>query len=624
MARSNSSVHSPQKTKQKLTEEELLVLQSHLEEWKEATSKDRKTILRVVIKEAKMQAPKMDARLLKKRKSMYRDWLYNRRAEKTLKKQSKFGKKWTAQLVIEHQCKKEILEKTGARPGGKEMIKNYQGAVNAIMGGLSEEQLEEANKTAIEWSSKAPPTDVQAEFAQRKAPGMMKDLATQLWRQAGMRIFILSAWKTEEGKVRINGIDFNEKLEGNIFTDTKDWKPMLPEWNAYVREEFVGRNDDDDGNEDAEGKESRKQRRKKKEFILEVDAYGLPVIPDIEPLNLENKKSLIRTFLTKHYRFCSQKPKASVPWSAVREAQDNFIEPKFLPTGGKIKDLSKLQLHEADQLLQFWHQRQKDKVQPTFEFKGWQDHDKEMRELVEKISECDSSTTCSPVTAKTRVPVQKPTGRSTGKSSGKSTRRVEPEPSSEGEDGDEGKPGKAVQSIPVKKPPAKSTRKSSRKLTGRVEPDSSSEDEDGDEEGNAEVQSPPLELKSIGKRSRAVRSSEEDSGLLVKKSKSNVIGRNRPLEDSAGTPSAGSSSNHSAAPLPPKTALRSSFVGPASAGRMKKSGQKIPAPKPTAPATTQGTGKKTKTHGAHIDKPEPKCSTRAAKVSYKVNYMQRA
>jgi hypothetical protein len=136
---------------------------------------------------------------------MYRDWLYNRRAKKTLKNKSKFGKKWTARLVIEHQCKKEILEKTGARPGGREMIKNYQGAVNAIMAGQSEEQLKEAKKTAMKWSSKAPPTDIQANFAQKKAPGMMKDLATQLWRQAGMRLFILSAWKTEKGEVRING-----------------------------------------------------------------------------------------------------------------------------------------------------------------------------------------------------------------------------------------------------------------------------------------------------------------------------------------------------------------------------------------------------------------------------------
>ena len=136
---------------------------------------------------------------------MYRDWLYNRRAQKAQKQNSKFGKKWTARLVIEHQHKKEILEKTGGRPGGKDMIKNYQGAVNTIMAGLSAEELEEAKKTAIEWSTKAPPADMQAEFAEKKASDLMQDLATQLWRQAGMRIFILSAWKTENSKVKVNG-----------------------------------------------------------------------------------------------------------------------------------------------------------------------------------------------------------------------------------------------------------------------------------------------------------------------------------------------------------------------------------------------------------------------------------
>lgn len=136
---------------------------------------------------------------------MYRDWLYNRRAQKAQKQNSKFGKKWTARLVIEHQHKKEILEKTGGRPGGKDMIKNYQGAVNTIMAGLSAEELEEAKKTAIEWSTKAPPADMQAEFAEKKASDLMQDLATQLWRQAGMRIFILSAWKTEDSKVKVNG-----------------------------------------------------------------------------------------------------------------------------------------------------------------------------------------------------------------------------------------------------------------------------------------------------------------------------------------------------------------------------------------------------------------------------------
>lgn len=135
---------------------------------------------------------------------MYRDWLYNRRADKPVKK-NKFKMTWTTRSVIEHQHKKEILAQTGARPGGQDMIKNYQGAVKAVMDGLSEEQLEEARKTAVEWSNKAPPADVQVNFAEKKASRLMLDLAKQLWRQGGMRIFILSAWKSDTGKVKFNG-----------------------------------------------------------------------------------------------------------------------------------------------------------------------------------------------------------------------------------------------------------------------------------------------------------------------------------------------------------------------------------------------------------------------------------
>ncbi|KAG2143571.1 uncharacterized protein EDB93DRAFT_1251984 [Suillus bovinus] len=635
MARSNLSAHSPQKTKQKLTKEELLVLQSHLEEWKEAIGKNRQVILHAVIREAKMQAPKMDSRLLKKRKSMYQDWLYNRRAEKTLKKESKFGKKWTAWLVIERQYKKEIIEKTGGRLGGKEMIKNYQGAVNAIMGGLSEEQLEEAKKTAIEWSSKAPPMDVQAEFAQKKALGMMKDLATQLWRQAGIRIFILSAWKTEEGEVRINGMDFNEQLEGNSFTNTKDWKPMLSEWNAYVREEFVVDQNDEDDNEDRRGKDSGKQRRKKEEFALEVDTCGLPVIPDIEDLSLEKKKSLICTFLTRHYRFCSQKPKVSVPWSAVTEAQDDFIESKFLPAGVKIKDPSKLQLHEADKLLELWHQRQKDEVPSTFEFKGWQNHNKEMREPVKRTSrqvEQDFSsegedsdegagdgTRSGLATAKTKAPVKMPTGRMEPESR-KLTRCVEQESSSEGEDSDEGagdgtKSGLATAKtkVPVKTPTGRMELES-RKLTRWVEQESNNEGKDSDEGAGYGTRSGlttaktsvPVE-KPTGKptrkttkrmehqSSRGRNVGDEEVQLLPSKSKS--IGRQNQAVQS-------DSEQEDAVPV-------------------RKMRRKEPTPKSTAPSTTQATHKTRKTTKAQIDNPEPKSSARTTKVSYKVNYMQR-
>ncbi|KAG1732332.1 hypothetical protein EDB19DRAFT_1831350 [Suillus lakei] len=412
MPQSNSSVDSPKKIKQKkLTEEEVLVLKSHLEEWKEAAANNRKKILKVVIEEAKVHAPAMDDWSLKNRKYVYWDWLYNRRSEKTGKKKaSKLGQEWTSQSVIEQLPKEEIIEKTGVMPGLKKFIERYQTTLTAVMASLSKEELEEAQNTAIEWSAKAPPAAVQVDFAKKKAPGLMKDLVTKLWKQA------------EEDEVWINGIDFNEKLEGNSFTNTKDWKPMLSEWNAYAGEEFNVDLNNDDNDSGGEVKKGRKKGKKKDKYPLEVDSYGLPVILDIKELDLESKKHLIRTFLTKHYRLCSQQPKASVPWASVRKAQGDFIAAKFLPTGWKLDDLSKIQLADADWLLKLWCQRQKDQVRPTFEFKGWEGDNKTMREPAEVISRKGSDT-------RPKGPVKK--------SIRKHTRRVEQVSSSEDEDKDD-------------------------------------------------------------------------------------------------------------------------------------------------------------------------------------------
>ena len=67
---SDSDSPAPQKAKEKLTEGEVLVLKSHLQQWKEAAGNDRKDILRAIMQEANGHAPKMDARLLTKRKSV--------------------------------------------------------------------------------------------------------------------------------------------------------------------------------------------------------------------------------------------------------------------------------------------------------------------------------------------------------------------------------------------------------------------------------------------------------------------------------------------------------------------------------------------------------------------------
>jgi hypothetical protein len=89
----------------------------------------------------------------------------------------------------------------------------------------------------------------------------------------------------------------------------------------------------EDQDEDEEGKGSRNQRRKKDEYPMDLDARGFPIIPAVDDLNLEDKKSLIRTFLTKHY----SKLHLSVILQSSTSAQ--FFIRVLLPTAKSIGSL---------------------------------------------------------------------------------------------------------------------------------------------------------------------------------------------------------------------------------------------------------------------------------------------
>jgi hypothetical protein len=163
----------------------------------------------------------------------------------------------------------------------------------------------------------------------------------------------------------VTRFDFNENLDGTSFTKTKDWKPIAPEWNKYAWEQFgelsftpscngtrfstytrpviPGDNrqqpEDEDEDEDEEGSGSRKQRRKKDEYPMDLDNRGLPIIPAVDDLSLENKKSLIRTFLTKYY--------SKLHISAILQSNTTaqFSIRVLLPTAKGIGSLVSYQRH---------------------------------------------------------------------------------------------------------------------------------------------------------------------------------------------------------------------------------------------------------------------------------------
>ncbi|KAG1800550.1 hypothetical protein EV424DRAFT_1352112 [Suillus variegatus] len=254
MARSASPAIMPQQTKLPLIKAEIAVLQAHLEDWRSVKGKDRHLVLKAVHKEACLQAPTRDKALLKARK-----------------------KKWTAHRVLIEQNKACIREETGEMPGK---------ATKTVLAGLSAEEKEEANVLADKWNNEAAPAELQANVAETKGADIIEHFATEMFKQAGMRVFVMSAWRDSRGKLMLGA----------------------------------------------------------KLLDLEEDNDGLPMLPDTMGLKRGEQQHVIRSFLTRHY------------------------------SGGTIKDRQS----QCYCSVEFWYDRQKKKLCPTFCFKAWRDTDSDM------------------------------------------------------------------------------------------------------------------------------------------------------------------------------------------------------------------------------------------------------
>ncbi|KIK73003.1 hypothetical protein PAXRUDRAFT_179493, partial [Paxillus rubicundulus Ve08.2h10] len=71
----------------------------------------------------------------------------------------------------------------------------YQWGVNKVMGGLTQEEMKEAERLAEEWRKAKTPAEVQAKTASQKGEKYLREFAEEMWRQCGMRVAVLTAWK---------------------------------------------------------------------------------------------------------------------------------------------------------------------------------------------------------------------------------------------------------------------------------------------------------------------------------------------------------------------------------------------------------------------------------------------
>ncbi|KAG2742389.1 hypothetical protein P692DRAFT_201795693, partial [Suillus brevipes Sb2] len=331
---------------QKLTEDEITELKNYLPKWNLAQRSEKRAVFAAIARPARLFVPKLDQRQWKKRKQT---WLFNNNKKKERKDMIKYGRKWTPRMVIYQQNRDKVLKRiedeSGAKPGGPGMFKHYQAAVKRVMAELDNDKLAKAKETAEEW-------------------------------QCGMR-------KNEKGEVLFGMHDDNKALgDGDSFMKMKDWEDIEPVWQEYTQEQF-GAGARDGGRQVKGGC----KRIRKPPFELEMDGDGMPLLPDITEMKLEEKKAIIvRAFLTSHYRICSGSDKAVVPWSAIVQSQDDFVARKYLPEDDTGEGL-------------------------TVEFKAWKNKDGDM--VASVISGTSTSQQTRKVKKEQRVMIRRPQDSST-------------------------------------------------------------------------------------------------------------------------------------------------------------------------------------------------------------------
>ncbi|KAI6020043.1 hypothetical protein F5J12DRAFT_781067, partial [Pisolithus orientalis] len=156
---------------------------------------------------------------------------------------------------------------------------------------------------AKEWNERKPPPKAQAEVATSKGQKYAKQFAYDMWKQCGMRVVIMLAWKDKEGEVMVGVNDFNDKLgDGELYSD---WEDLHGKWSAYTKKAF-GANGMEDGSRE--------------------DEAGLA---------------------------CG-KMNASVPWAAIADNQASYVASKYLPPNIPFKEPTRLTHHELIKTLEFW------------------------------------------------------------------------------------------------------------------------------------------------------------------------------------------------------------------------------------------------------------------------------
>ncbi|KIK74436.1 hypothetical protein PAXRUDRAFT_19870 [Paxillus rubicundulus Ve08.2h10] len=181
-----------------------------------------------------------------------------------------------------------------------------------------------------------------------KGEKYLREFAEEIWRQCGMRVAVLTAWKDGSGQTMTTQYDINDQIEdGEAFNGNSDSGPVERK------------------------KQAKKGKKAKVDAVSMVSHIGKAWIGDIKDASLDVMKHMVWGFITFHYRRASSMKDGSMPWMQISTQRSDYISGKYLPQGAKLWEPFKLQKKEVISLLEFWRDRQKSDLDNVFTFRKW-------------------------------------------------------------------------------------------------------------------------------------------------------------------------------------------------------------------------------------------------------------
>ncbi|KIK81033.1 hypothetical protein PAXRUDRAFT_47733, partial [Paxillus rubicundulus Ve08.2h10] len=140
--------------------------------------------------------------------------------------------------------------------------------------------------------------------ASQKEEKYLREFAQEIWRQCGMRVAVLTAWKDGSGQTMTTQYDINDQIEdGEAFNG---WGGAHQRWMEYAKKALGDlASNEEESLTDTESKLDsgpvEKKKKAKVDAMLMFSYIGKAWIGDIKDASLEVMKQMVWGFITFHY-----------------------------------------------------------------------------------------------------------------------------------------------------------------------------------------------------------------------------------------------------------------------------------------------------------------------------------